>query len=549
MNNLWLQERKADADRIERLSAHAAANYVATLCHEDAAYVLAKAAVKPSAGVLRVLLSKDAALTMAILININPDKAQDLIRTIGSSAAWLESVPAAAEAIADRENELAGTSALGERVGSFSSADPSALGTKGFRQNFANGHLYWTTETGVQFVSGAIAQCHDACGGSGGQLGFPVSPERPTASSHGTNGSMQEFESGTVYCADRHEAYAICDAIGEFYDINGGCAGIPGFPIDEEADASRFLRDGGPGKVGRRQRFEGGVVYYSEKTKVLLVSPDIARYCEGNAPGKLGFPVSAELPAVSPFGTTGRLQRFESWRDYSQAARESWDPSDLPAGVVVYASEKYGVSGVGWEIGELHEKLGGSKSWLGFPQDDEVATSESYSSPAIQRFEGGAIFYHDDYGPIPVPASTLEFIDDRDGLMDRLGFPVKTEFILDDDHREQVFEYGLITVREGVREAWLRAPESTEDDEWADDPAPDFGSPAGMRDYAPRAAAPGFGSPAGMRDYAPRAAAPGMPPPPTRQPDRPTPTRQPAQAARKSASPQTGRQPAPPQAS
>jgi hypothetical protein len=98
MNNVWLQDRRIDAARVEQLSAHAAADYVAKLTAGDAAFVLATASASASAGVLRVLLSRDDQLAMAILIHMNRARAQELVAAIGPAAAWLGRLPEAAEA-------------------------------------------------------------------------------------------------------------------------------------------------------------------------------------------------------------------------------------------------------------------------------------------------------------------------------------------------------------------------------------------------------------------------------------------------------------------
>jgi uncharacterized protein with LGFP repeats len=191
--------------------------------------------------------------------------------------------------------------------------------------------------------------------------------------------------------------------------------------------------------------------------------------------GDLGFPVSPELPAAeSPFGTAGRLQRFEAWQDYREDITAAWADFTGPAGATVYVSEAHGVHCVGWGNGHLYEKLGGTSSWLGYPRSDEVDARASESDPwcTIQEFEGGAIFYKEAHGSVPVALATLEFITSHDGLRQRLGFPIKAETQIGGDtavhdyrptanpaaDREQFFEHGVVTVRNDVMEAWLHIP-------------------------------------------------------------------------------------------
>jgi hypothetical protein len=126
---------------------------------------------------------------------------------------------------------------------------------------------------------------------------------------------------------------------------------------------------------------------------------------------------------------------------------------------------------VGWGNGHKYEEIGGPASWLGYPCSGEIEARSSPSQPrcTIQEFEGGAIFYKEEHGSIPVPQATLEFIASHDGLQERLGFPVRNETpppavsaahlnpAIATADREQFFEHGVVTVRDGVMEAWLRA--------------------------------------------------------------------------------------------
>ena len=108
-------------------------------------------------------------------------------------------------------------------------------------------------------------------------------------------------------------------------------------------------------------------------------------------------------------------------------------------------------------MAEHHERHGGVLGALGFPVSPDYSAAESDEWRSTQEFEGGTIFYKEAYGSLPVPLATMAFILDQPGLRERLGFPVRPEEIVnaDQDYREQLFEHGMVTVREGVRAAWL----------------------------------------------------------------------------------------------
>lgn len=490
----WLQERRLDATRVERLNAHSAADYVAELNAGDAAFVLATASADASARVLRVLIANRQVFAMAVLTHMDQDKARELVTAIGPSAASLARVSEAAEAIADLEDVDTGNPELGKRCGPLALA-PASKRTQGFCQDFVNGQVYWSEHAGPQATRGAISEYYKGMGGSGSRLGFPLTQDLPAERSpFGTSGSYQRFEfvrsyrpstcekigtecGATVYWCEQYGAHATWGGIGEHYEQHRSTAGPLGFPIDEERKVGPSPRESGPGTVGWCQRFEGGVIYYSEKTRAVSVPPAIAALHDqhGGVTGGLGFPVSAELPAAqSPFGTPGRLQRFETTNDLPEDIRAAWTGFTRPAGATVYVSGAHGVHCVEWGNGNVYEKMGGPASWLGYPRSDEDDARSSAAEPrrTIQQFEGGAIYYAEGHGSVPVPLATMEFITRHDGLRERFGFPVKAEVLLAGEStardnpgmpdpaadREQFFEHGIVTVRNGVMEAWLRIP-------------------------------------------------------------------------------------------
>lgn len=221
--------------------------------------------------------------------------------------------------------------------------------------------------------------------------------------------------------------------IGEYYEQTGAADGFMGLPIDDEAETLASPQ----GTIGLCQHYEGGTAYYSEKAGAVFVEEKIVKHHElhDGVSGDLGFPVSREYDAAaSSDGTTGVFQRFE--------------------GGAIYASEAHGVCCVRSSNDECHGRLGGTSGRLGFPLNDEAKAGKLGTK---QDFEGGTIFYTYGYGSIAVTAATMDFIASRDGLRERLGFPVKPEEIIyaHTDYREQLFEHGMVTFRDGTRAAWL----------------------------------------------------------------------------------------------
>jgi uncharacterized protein with LGFP repeats len=292
----------------------------------------------------------------------------------------------------------------------------------------------------------------------------------------------------------KHGAYATADAIGEYYELVSGSGGWLGFPVSDETPAGPPRRETGDGTRGRCQRFEGGVVYYSKKIKAVAISSSMAAYLDRHAgvAGHHGFPVSPELDAAdSPYGTSGSFQRFEGDWDYPEDILEHWSDSEGPGGATIYASSTHGINTVGWGNGILYERLGGTSSWLGFPTSDETDARSSQDEPwcTIQEFEGGAIFYEQEHGSVPVSRVIMEHFTKHSRLRRRLGFPVDKERSLrsEGDKRVQFFEHGVITIRNGMIEAWQRLPEPPREQD-----APRLAPPAPGPDD-PRLASPDTG--------------------------------------------------------
>src|ERR1700676_2719331 len=329
--------------------------------HDDAFRVLVAAPIGASAEALGVLLSDadSEGLGIWLLAGIRRSRAEELIATIPSAAPWLEQLPAAVEAI-ELCKPRPGKD-LGVAAGPLARASASPQGTEGFYQNFRTGQIHWIADGGAQATTCAIAEYHIALGGSGGRLGFPLTPDREAATSRfGTPGSYQRFEGlqtypeavgehigrcgATIYWSSEYGPHATWGGIGACYELNSGTAGRLGFPVADEIEAGPSHFEAG-GTVGWSQRFEGGAIYYRTKTKAIVVYEPIAEYHEshGGVTSQRGFPVSPELEAAeSPYGTLGHLQRFEGAWAYPEDILKCWSDQEGPGGATIYTSEAHG---------------------------------------------------------------------------------------------------------------------------------------------------------------------------------------------------------------
>lgn len=355
-NNYWL---KPPLD-LAALTPHAAVDRIRDTSHNDAVDVFAGTPQKDLTEVLRVLLRADESKAVAILADVNPRKAAELIGPHEEDFPWLACLPAAAKAIAEHGVILEWHRDLG--AGRLERAVQSLFGTTGYFRRFEQGRIYWNGKNGETYaVCGLVAKFHLETSGTRGELGFPVAPAETG------NGITQ-------------------------------------------------------------QRFEAGVVY-SSAAGTFGVRAEVADLANG------AFPVSSEKGV--PFGTAGRVQRFTD---------------SVGRDVAVYSTSDTGVYRVVGQTLAFYERLGGPGSNLGFPTSNSARIR---GDGWCQEFEHGSIYHRKGHGLTAVPAETLRLTG---STMHPLGWPTSAEKSVDGraEERIQFFEHGVVTVRDGKREIWLR---------------------------------------------------------------------------------------------
>jgi serine/threonine-protein kinase len=123
------------------------------------------------------------------------------------------------------------------------------------------------------------------------------------------------------------------------------------------------------GTEGYFRKNANGLICWSEPGGACAIGSAVAKYYVtlGGTSGALGFPLSAEAPAVSLLGTNGAVQAFERGFIYSS---------------------RHGIYHVPGSIYTRYNSEDGTDGWLGFP----TASAERIPGGSKQRFEGGAIY-------------------------------------------------------------------------------------------------------------------------------------------------------------
>jgi LGFP repeat len=391
--NVWVDGRRLDAAFIGELNPRKSAELVNAMEHDDAVLLLARADVDAGAAALDVLLRRNEALVVSLLADISERRSAALITKAKACAPGREWLGYLCEA----------AEAIGSRAAELKWSDPGplehiALAGPGldahtYRRTYQNGHIHWRFQS---------------C--------WAVTP-----------------------------VTAIEGMILDHYMGSGGIRGRFGAPLSEK-------RPVGP-TCGDRwvQSFSGGVVYQHEAS-VIEVDWRVARYMLSRSDAYQRYPLSPATEAPdSPYGTRGRMQRFQG----------SWDSCDE----TVYYSAGTGPCGVRGEIAGYYDRLGATSSWLGFP----TGQPNCLNGYLTQDFEGGTVFAWLDPlsgrpagsarpdWPVAVPAASLALIRCGERTRGRLGLPVTAEEPTGTGGDSwQFFQNGVITVKDGKRQVWLR---------------------------------------------------------------------------------------------
>jgi uncharacterized protein with LGFP repeats len=264
----------------------------------------------------------------------------------------------------------------------FPTSDPYAWnGTT--RQDFEGGYLLGA-EAGVGvgewpdgWVDGTFVDCYNRNGGAS-YVGSPYDNGGGPYVHWWGDGVVQDFNGGAggggaiLRKNGFATAYFVHGGIwAKYLGLGGvGFAGL-GWPISDEGEAYQSVVTGA---TARYNRFEGGTINYHSSGAHAGESYEVhgvifAKYqAMGYSSSMLGLPTSDEFAAAtSPYGTTGRLSRFE--------------------GGAIYYCGPWGAHPVYGELGAQYEADGGTGGKWGFPKSDPYASN----GVACQEFEGGTI--------------------------------------------------------------------------------------------------------------------------------------------------------------
>ncbi|QNO37038.1 hypothetical protein H4J02_11295 [Protaetiibacter sp. SSC-01] len=290
-------------------------------------------------------------------------------------------------------------------------------------QNFENGQVYWSSQTGARTASGGIGIYYTNRGGPHGTgLGYPTSEQR--LFDDAAYGWVQDFENGRIYWTPALGSVPVRGGISTTYERMGGPLGSGlGYPVDPEYSV------GG----GTIQEFQIGRLYYSSAGGGRLVPGKLGDAYElagGPVGSGLGYPTADQV--AGPRG--GAIQQFQNGRLYWSESTGAWQ---VPGGI--------GIDYAAWG--------GPTVASLGYPAGAQRQIS---SWGWMQPFENGAVYWS---GASRIVTGGIRIAYEAAGgpLGSGLGYPT-ADAVTSGAVTTQQFEYGTIRWENGTATTTISDP-------------------------------------------------------------------------------------------
>ena len=214
--------------------------------------------------------------------------------------------------ILDKWNSLGGAAGLLGAAQSNVTTCPDGVGQF---VRFASGMIYWTPSTGAFSVHGNILAKWASLGYEKCTfLGYPITDESGCPDGVGR---YNRFQNGMIYWTPSTGAFSIHgDILGKWASLGYETCAFLGYPITDET--------GCPDGVGRFNRFQNGMIYWTPTTGAFSIHGDILGKWSalGYEKSQLGYPTSDEGDLAGTPG--GRVNSFQNGQMLWTAAQGPW---------------------------------------------------------------------------------------------------------------------------------------------------------------------------------------------------------------------------------
>jgi hypothetical protein len=197
---------------------------------------------------------------------------------------------------------------------------------------FQNGFIYWSPETGAHEVHGAIGEQWQALGSEQSVLGYPITDESGTPDGVGR---YNQFQNGSIYWSPETGAHEVHGAILELWKSLGWETSYLGYPLTDELATA----DG----KGHYNVFQGGTIYWYPETGAYVGSTQsvstlafrmLKLHCidETGYAGPFGLGESGEDnmfiggSVIDTYGTVIKVNQIDLGNYYDDGNWDKWDP-------------------------------------------------------------------------------------------------------------------------------------------------------------------------------------------------------------------------------
>ncbi|MCV7152228.1 LGFP repeat-containing protein [Mycolicibacterium pyrenivorans] len=156
--------------------------------------------------------------------------------------------------------------AAGGPLGPLGAAEgePYPIGSDGMGQDFVNGKIFYSPETGANVVTGQVLAKYESVGGPEGDLGFPVTSEVDGGVAPASRMSTFAAEDKPViFWTPDHGAVIVRGPMNAAWEKLGGATGELGPPVADQTENGQETT----------QRFSGGAISWNSATKRFSTEP------------------------------------------------------------------------------------------------------------------------------------------------------------------------------------------------------------------------------------------------------------------------------------
>ena len=145
-----------------------------------------------------------------------------------------------------------------------SEGEPYKIGSNGMGQDFVNGKIFYSPDTGAKVVTGQVLAKYESVGGPEGDLGFPITGEVDGGVAPASRmSSFAAADKPVIFWTPDYGAVIVRGAMNAAWEKLGGATGALGAPVSDQSQSGDVIT----------QKFSGGALTYNTATKKFTTEP------------------------------------------------------------------------------------------------------------------------------------------------------------------------------------------------------------------------------------------------------------------------------------